>query len=670
MRRAPGVALLLLLAALATAPAPRAQESAPDEDLQAQGYAPAPEEQSLLVLLDKEHKPLEAREAARDYLVTHPDSFVALLVTGTVCLEEDADLPRAYFYLIRAKKVLERRWPSWDDTSPWRLYGRTLWALRVTCQRMERYEEALALMERSDEVFDPDRPAEHAWALMKLGRIGKAREAIAAGRISPVEDEQLLALNSLGALESESDHPDEALEAFTRLYELQKKLGRQECTFVRNLAEAYESVLNYPEAERYYLESARYFDPNSESNPWQDLASLYQDEGRLAEAADALKKMQAWTFRSKPVIDLDSWNHRQTLAASLLLRLGYTEEALTLARRAADRPDRHGYGSAQGEQWEASSLLFLRAVLLDRAARLEEESSWSPWRARPGLAAAWAGDRLEAWSVGRRGARILMSQGWLADSLRGSGPRTAIAFPAGEGYLCGAVGAGVAEAEIRRLLARTGPAAERESPLLQLLLGQCLLEGGDARGALEALGIAERTLPRERGSFHDWLVALKARAHRSLGDSTATLADLAQLMERDPGLLRREGLALPVVLEAQGGRRAADAVERLARSPRLEPGRGGFRLTVSQNPTGALEAVLEGPDGAALARVRAPAAADDDSTVVAFCRLFHRKAFAPRVDLSQADINSLEGSTLAGEAARDALKGILGTTEPEPTRPQ
>jgi len=668
MRRVPWATLLLLLAALAGSPALRAQEELPEEALQAPDRTVAPEEQALLSLLDKDHKPLEAREAARDYLVGHPDSFVALLVIGVVSLEEDADLPRAYFYLSRAKKLLEAHWPVWDESSPWRLYGRTLWALRATCQRMERYEEALALMVRSDEVFDPDRPAEHAWALMKLGRTDEARRAIAAGLVSPVEDEQSMALNSLGALESESDHPEKAIEAFGRLYDLQKRLGKWECTFVRNLAEAYESVQNYPEAERYYLESARYFDPASESNPWQDLAGFYLDEGRLAEAADALKKMQAWTFRSKPVIGLDSWNNRQTLAACLLLRLGYTEEALALARRAADRPDRHGYGSAQGEQWEASSLLFLRAVLLDRAARLEEEVSWSPWRVRPGLTAAWVGDRLEAWSAGRRGARILMSRGWLTDSVRGSGPRTAIAFPAGEVYLCDTVGAGVAEAEIRRLLARTGPAADRERPLLELLLGQCLLEGGDPRGALEALAVAETTLPRERGSFHDWLVALRARAHRSLGDPAATLADLTLLMERDPGLVRREGLALPVVLEAQGGRRAADAAERLARSPRLAPGGGGFRLTVTQTPTGALEGILEGPDGAALARVRAPADKDDEATVAGFCRLFHRKAFAPRVDLSQADINSLEGSTLAGDSAREALKGILGGPEPESPR--
>jgi hypothetical protein len=192
-----------------------------------------------------------------------------------------------------------------------------------------------------------------------------------------------------------------------------------------------------------------------------------------------------------------------------------------------------------------------------------------------------------------------------------------------------------------------------------------VLEGGDPKGALEALSRAETTMPRERGAFHDWIVALKARAHRSLGDSSAAMQDLALLMERDPGLVRREGLALPVVLEARGGRRAAGAVERLARSPRFAPGGGGFRLTVTQSPSGALEAILEGPDGAALASVRAPAARDDEAAVAGFCRLFHQKAFAPKVDLSQADVNSLEGSTLAGDSARDVLKGILGETTPE-----
>lgn len=650
MRRLLAAALFALLCALA-APGPRAQE-----------FTPAPGEAEMLALLDRDGKPVEAREAARAYLAAHPDSFVALMVCGVVSLEEDADLPRAYYFLKRARKVLDDAYPTLDETAPWRFYGRVLWALRITCQRMERYEEALDLMRDHDERFDPDRPAEYAWPLMKLGRTDDARAKIAEALTSPLEEEQLLAHNSLGALEAESDNPEEALAAFDKLYELQRQYDFMECTFIRNRAEGHLKLLQFDEAEKYYLEAARYFDPETESNPWQDLALLYLDEGRTAEAVDAVKRMQSWSFRSKPVIGLDNWNHRQTIVATLMLRLGYTEEALALARRAADRPDRHGYGSAMGEQWEASSLFFLREALLDAAARAEEAASFAPLSQRPGLALRWASLRLQAFAAERRAARLVMTNGWLADTLRVTGPRSTLAFPGGESGVCEAVGPGVAEAQVRRLLARTGPAAERERPMLEFLLGKSLLDGGDPEGALAAFARSEPALAREYGSAHAQLSAFRAQALRDLGDAGGYRKALAEVMEADGGLLRRCGLALPVVLEGRGGSLAMRAVEALARSPRLDPGSGGFRLVVTQTSAGALEGVLEGPDGAALARVRSAAGKDGDATLQEFCRTFHRKAFAPPVDLSQAEVNSLEGSTLAGEAARDALKGILGET--------
>lgn len=74
---------------------------------------------------------------------------------------------------------------------------------------------------------------------------------------------------------------------------------------------------------------------------------------------------------------------------------------------------------------------------------------------------------------------------------------------------------------------------------------------------------------------------------------------------------------------------------------------------------------MEEAGGSVLSVVRVPAGKEPAATAEAFCRAFHQKAFAPQLDLSQAEIRSLDGSTLAGEASRDALKGILGGPAPE-----
>ena len=629
----------------------------------AEGYRPAPEEQALLDLLDKQQRPLEAREAARAYLADHPGSFVACLVAGTVYLQAEGDLPRAYYYLKRSRTLLEKAYgEEWVDGNPWRTYARTLWMLHLTCQRMERYQETLEILETHDRFFTPKRPAHYAWSYMKLGREAAAREKIAEALASKDPEDVEMALNSLGALESEADHPDEGYDAFTRLYALNHRPGRPvECTFVRNRAEAAYKLHRFEEAEKLYLESTHLFQPESESNPWQDLALIYLDEGRYPEAVDAVKRMQDWAYRSLPLIGLDNWNFRQTITAGLLLSCGYTEEALSLSRRLVDRPDRHGYGSAQADQWEAASLLFYDQVLQDALARDAEALSYAPWKERPGLWLRRAAHILEARAAGRRAGRIVMGGGdRLAHSLRIFAPRSAILVPGGEVLLPRVVGTGVAEAQIQRLLARRGAMAERERPYLLYLLGAGRAEEGDARGALESLGQAEKTLPAEHAQMVATLHALKAQAYAARGERGAALRELAVVMEKDAGAVRRQGLSLPCTLQASGGAAARAAARLLAASPRLDTGGTGFTVVVEQTGAGGLQGGLDGPGGAVLCRFRVNPGASPDATAREFCRLFHRKAFGPRIDLSQQEINSLEGSTLAADSLQDRLKGLLG----------
>lgn len=79
---------------------------------------------------------------------------------------------------------------------------------------------------------------------------------------------------------------------------------------------------------------------------------------------------------------------------------------------------------------------------------------------------------------------------------------------------------------------------------------------------------------------------------------------------------------------------------------------------------GQLEARLLGPDGAVIARTVTPGRGDGVETARALCRSFHEAAFAPRVDLSQTDINSLDGSNAASTAVRERMLDSLGIGKP------
>jgi hypothetical protein len=88
-------------------------------------------------------------------------------------------------------------------------------------------------------------------------------------------------------------------------------------------------------------------------------------------------------------------------------------------------------------------------------------------------------------------------------------------------------------------------------------------------------------------------------------------------------------------------------------------------VVVEQTSTGGLQGGLDGPNGAVLSRFRVNASSDPADTAREFCRLFHQKAFAPNVDLSQQEISSLEGSTLTSQDVNEQLQGLFDTAPPE-----
>ena len=337
----------------------------------APAFQGAPEERAFLALLDKEHRPLEAREAARAYLKTHPGSFLAEEACGIVYLFTDGDLPKALYHLGRARSLMEAfSRGDWGPGSPAGNYAATLHLLSTTQFRMERYGEALATLATLEATFSTRYPELFAWPLMKLGRTQEARsrieEAIRSGKADAAAD----ALNTLAALEAEADRPEEAFATEQRLLDLDRPKGKDaDCTFLRNAAEGAQRLGRFERAERLLLEASDHFKPSSVSNPWGDLAGLYLWEGRHAEAVDAVKRMQEWAFRSRPLAAETHWNERQMLTGGLLLLCGCTDEALVLARRVAERPDRHATGSARQGQLEAGTQLFRYQTLLDALAR-------------------------------------------------------------------------------------------------------------------------------------------------------------------------------------------------------------------------------------------------------------------------------------------------------------
>ncbi|HPW56283.1 MAG: tetratricopeptide repeat protein [Thermoanaerobaculaceae bacterium] len=644
-------ALLLSLAVLLAFPT-AAQDEAE--------YAITAEEEAAYVLIQYPVQFVKAREAAEAILDRHPDSFVALHVLAYVEERGEANLPRAYFLASKARSLLERRWGlDISSDGPWRWHARVLRQLISITRQMDREREALELLALRDRYYDPDLTVEYGWPLMKLGRMNEARAKMAAALQSEDPETRLTALNTWGAIEDEAGNAEESYRIFERLVEEARAFPQlMDATFLRNLGEAAEKLGRFDEAERHYREAVAYFEGGSFSNPWEDLSILYWRQCRFPEALAAVREMHAWAHANPPHLDQQSWADRQSITAALLAEAGFVTEGLDLARRIARRPDRRAGTSVHRDQSEAGQLLLLWSLARLEQERLAEEASWTPlWQRLP-----IAGRRLslarESWAVGRRAAALTVGKGRLAPSLRFFASNGIDALPWLTPDLVTLVGPGLVEAEAVRLLARTDPAGLRERPYLLLVAGESQRARGSLREARLALEEALATLPRSE-------LLLQARASALLGDiawregrlSTA-LADYQQALAHRPGILRTLGLALPIHITAAGDAASRKAASWLASSRRFERHPGGFTLEIGPAAS-RHRATLVAPDGTVLAEALVATQADREATARALCEELHHRAFALPLDLSQTDVNSLQGGTLSGNTLRRQLSDIL-----------
>jgi len=631
-------------------------------------YAVSPAEREAFELLQKEGHPVKAREVAEAVLKADKRSFVAYYVIGAVYSRVEGSLPKAYYYLSKAKELIEGTWgETIPPSGPWLWHARTIEELIDVTAEMDRYEQELGLLALHDRLYSPPLTANWGWPLMKLGRMGEAREKVGEALKSDKPAAITHALNTLGAIENEADHPEASYEVYMRLVDLVRKDGWDMHTvYLRNAGVAALTLLKYEEGERLLLESTKQFDYGTYSNPWRSLATLYILEGRIPEAVTAVREMQVWSFRNMPSLQQQSWAERHYMTAALLLECGYSEEAVGLLRRVLNRPDRRGGTSLHADQSESGLLVFTWHALQVHREILAEEASWSRFRDGIKLRLTSLAEGYEAWTAARRAAALIVSNGRLSASIRPLAPDSIDVMDWARVNLNDVLGAGVVGAEIARLLARTGSEPEREAPFLLLSQGYGELLKGDAARARVILAKASQDLPPAEVLQRAQAEALLGKACEESGDTAGAVAHYGFAMEKAPGVLRAFGLALPCSITAASDPASTKAASLLRGSPRLSERGRGFSVHIA--PAGAvLEGALLAPDGSVLCEVRSPLGQDPETAARLFCREFHRRAFAPKVDLAQTDITSLEGSNLTGDSVRGQIKDLFSPdTQPEP----
>ncbi len=616
-------------------------------------------EMNAVDALDKD-KLVEARELAQKLLKDDPESLAGNFVLGAVFHYAESNLPRALFYVRKARKLMEKRYGLRPRDSTGRY-----WFLRVISEEiyvtasMDKREEQLAALRRRDEVFDP-RPSDQIWPLIKLERWDAALKMIDRGLAHEDIDQQFRAMNGLCALEFERRRREASYESCVKMTERFKynEVGWS------NTGESAMMVFKHAEAERYYLKATE-LPNNSYGSPWRSVAMIYLQEGRLSEALGALKKAQQQRQGREAHTHQQDQASMDSAVTTLLLALGHSDDAVRMGRRVYERPDRAGGTSASERQIQISGALLFWGALQMRIATMEEEAAAQPFTTRVLPDVDRRSLEVEAWTVQRRAVRLMAFRPELLEIIRPYLTGIVNIEVWLQGSLVSILGPGVT----RQLLdeARVAEKHPEAEGYFLAIEAEAALMAGDEDEALALTKAAMKKLPRAEVLARARVAAVGGEAARREGDKKLRDRYWNQALEDFPAAFRLLDLAIPVKVEHNNTELSQDIADALLRSPRLVSEDGGLSLRIEDTGGrvkmclyrqfdalhGCAEAVRQKKVAAKGEATPEDTQMTDEELVVEASRSFHDMIMSPKLDLTQADIRSLDGSPSTGRARRD-----------------
>lgn len=607
------------------------------------------EEQALLKVLAQK-KFIRAREQAEKILKRDTDSIIARYALAMAFFEEEANLPRALYHLRRCERLLLARYgqvPSDEQARSW--HRKLLLAQEDVLGEMDRRQEQLKVLERHDALYKPDERHRRIWPLMKLHRFAEARRIATELTQSSEVRMRIRGYNGLLSVELEQGRPQACFDLAIKAVQ---NTGYRSCVLTLNAAEAAFAVFRFDEVERLAQRSLQAPDKDCPSSAHIHLTNLYLMRGDFQRAVAALRALREYGVARR---------HRQQFEAGvnawllrILYALGQFDKASELAQRVVRTPDRVGLTSFSHELMVLIHYLDHYATLRAQLEQLAERASARSVGPRLKL---WAERRLlelEAWSARRKAAKLLGERGQLEELLR---PYLKPLPPWRAASVDRVVGRGVVEQALRQI-AKGEKMRDKVSPYFAAYRGEMAFRHGElglarklGQQALEGLDRNEVLL---RLRVTAWI---GATAYRQ-GKRAEAQAAFHRVIDRWPTALRILSLPVPVKFVSDGSALANDLLERLRRSPRLVA--GSLELTVRVSAKGGKPSIcMFGPRKRRYACVEADGKKTEEDPLALLIDRFHQAAFSPRIDLTQADINSLDGSAVRGRAD-DVLKQVLG----------
>ncbi|MBF0239698.1 MAG: tetratricopeptide repeat protein, partial [SAR324 cluster bacterium] len=535
----------------------------------------------------QEQQYLTALRLANEVLQTKPDSMIGHYVKGGVYLNEMAILSKAIFHLKQADEIFTSGRHGYEER-PWNIHLKVLRAYQEAAREQEDFELQFKLLERYNELYEPEIYIEKAWPLMKLGKVSESYQLTQRGLASNSSYEQRAAWNLLCSLDSYQGLREKAFQTCEHAVEVLRKDDNMSAILLYNTGLAAIQKLDFPKALDWFRQSIE----NKYVSFFGYLGrlQLYTSAGRLFEAARDLRQM-FFHFQSFKGIDREQNRARaNSVLAQFLLALGDSENGLHRIREALDFPDRLSGGSYLNEEIRGSYLLIKLALWNLAQEQEQERQSTLAWTQRTWFQVKQTIPDPVIW-LDRMALRNMSGHGHLLlNTLRihlDVGMAFALVWSVGD--LMDHLGTGVLLTtlyQIRRL--------ETYAPMKAYYDGleaEIRWKQGNSPKAFELAEASFSQLPEAEHLFRARIAAIGAATAPTFSRS---LSWYQKAMTLDPGIMRRLKLRLPARLHNKSDHPLAKTLAKMLEpSPRFEWSEGFLVTILEENQSFSL--CLSGP---------------------------------------------------------------------------
>ncbi|MEX2130644.1 MAG: tetratricopeptide repeat protein [Pseudohongiellaceae bacterium] len=600
---------------------------------------------------------VRARELAEAWVRSEPNHPGAQFALAEVLFNVEANLPRALFHLKRAEELtdfgsLGRALAS--GLLEWHYL--TLSQLSYVHQLMGDQISSLAYLDKLEEIYGQETESFRGWPLIKLKEYEAAR--VSANLVLQDSDsprDRARAWNTLCAVELASLQPRESLFACDRAIDEDGNIASAEndsdTVYLVNASEVSLSLLKIDEAENFLDRAARYPNPDSVADPWVYKLYITMNQGRFEDARNALDRMLLWRENQVPVVGVMNRAEHLLASAMFLILTGYGQDAARLSLTALNEPDRNGSFSADDEQKDSMAALLNMIANRTAIEVAREQMSTLDLSETLGNRLSILGLRLSAWRAGRRAASLFADHELMLNRFRPYAPLDVHIPEWIEPELIALLGTGVSRALLDDAL-RLGAFTLNEGYYHAYVAEAAALDR-NWREVMSAGAMALSLLPAQE-------VLLQARLHARLGNAAYRLREFDIAIEhyqtaltQDPGIIRRLGESLPVIISDDGSEVAGRAARLLSNSPRFSKENTGLRLEIKSTPE--LSVCLFGTAAEPLRCVQQPVdpTADNEELAARLVRSLHQETFSLGYEISDAQIALLMGSSVILSAQRN-----------------